>query len=334
MDRITGCAQSGTTSVLGGRRKENRRALCHEQSTIVYHHCECGRMMSTNFAGQNCAMIDRHRNQCRPRDPSTFTDASTQTEDKDHYYHPLQTIEHRSQPWRVDDWSQPDDWAQFSDPAACPPPPPPPSPYWIVVDTEGVPAVEVAAFAFLGNALVSVFHVFVKHPQERMEEDRWSRTHVHGIPLRIPISKGMEYEEMLMAWAQWRSHYPVNTAIYVNDARSDIHVLQCPLTDWSLKEWALRGQDASHRVANIFKNGQYMVRDIYCPRGNHCAFRNYRPPMSIASRPRHQWPAGHLTREAHGHHCAFYDCVELALDIGARHFGFESMMFDAYCVSV
>ena len=190
---------------------------------------------------------------------------------------------------------------------------------------------EVSALAFSGNCLIDVFHCFVKQPSERLAEDWWPRRHIHGIPQNVPQTFGVD--NLLNEWRQWRDQFPT-AVVYANGAQTESRLLQCAVEDWPLKPWAARGNDACHKAANMFKAEGWELMGTCCPSTNHSSFERYRPPMPIALRPRDTWPAGHLVKYAHGHHCSLYDCVELALDICLRKFGFAYMSLGTYDVKI
>ena len=178
----------------------------------------------------------------------------------------------------------------------------------IVVDVEGTPVQEIAAMAISGNDIVSAFHIFPYANEDMVRADDFARKHVHGIPLVKAKYGCLDWWDR---WTKWRSQYTEHRLI-ANDARKEADLFQEPVDNYILTPWDERYLRRIHIMAEVAKECGWALCGISWARINHSAYINDAAPKKLTP--------SKLARLKHGHHCAFYDVLEVAAEFVLKQY--------------
>lgn len=168
------------------------------------------------------------------------------------------------------------------------------------MDTEGTPIQELAAMEVNATSfeIMDVFHAYA----QTTEADIFARKHIHGLNQDFVSLYGLPSEShLLLSFLEWLSKKS-SVAVFANGPDKEQRALKLKIHDFKLTPWAVRQNNASHQIAIKYKELSIPLLNHSCPTIAHSSFVSP-PPTSNSDT--------FLAKLKHGHHCAFYDIVEL-----------------------
>ena len=185
----------------------------------------------------------------------------------------------------------------------------------VFLDSEGEPVQEFSAILVDEDKkkIVDVFHHHVRYPvngdsQFIIDNDSFSRQHVHGLNLDFLSTHGLESEcDLIELFHKWLSnHYPID-GILAHAPHKERQLLSLPIIiDVGLKSWAERDFLSSHALALARKMNCTSVKGVSC-KDAHSSFIGWKPKNV------HAPTSGDIVKMNFSHHCSLYDCFECFL---------------------
>ena len=143
---------------------------------------------------------------------------------------------------------------------------------YILLDTEGTPAQELAAVEVdcATHAIVDVFHGYAYTEAE----DAFARKHVHGLSQAYMKEFGFPSEASLIdAFKCWLDSKPYNH-IFCNGADRERRGLALDIKEFTLLPWADRKNCASHQLAIRYKELTIPICGRRCTQRAHSCFHS------------------------------------------------------------
>lgn len=182
----------------------------------------------------------------------------------------------------------------------------------IFLDCEGDPIQEFSAILVDGATMKikNVFHQYVCYPKSGdsiIDNDSFSRRHIHGLNLDFLSQHGLQSEhELTTLFHQWLSKQGHIDAIYAHAPHKERNLLSLNIVDVCLKPWSERDFSLSHSVALTWKMNSIAINGVSCADA-HASFSAWRPKNVKAP------SQGDVVKMQFFHHCSLYDSLECYL---------------------
>lgn len=173
---------------------------------------------------------------------------------------------------------------------------------------EGTPVQELSALAMSTTDCV-VINGYHNYAYCSINEDKWSRNHVHGLDPHMLQEYGFSNEQDLIKnFLVWYHSFPNIVKTFSNDPSKEAKLLHIEIEDIRLPVWSERIKHRYHKLPNSFKEDSdciFMELDLCCDREMH---RLYSKPLNVKFNTlcqRARWNAGY--------HCSLADVCEMFL---------------------